>query len=508
MRPLRLLPLLVALACASPPSPGARPEINADFRKPDVDVDRWVGTLESESREIAAQRKAITEALGLRPGQAVADIGAGTGLFEEPFARAVGPTGVVYAVDIAPAFIEHIRERAAAAGLSQVQPVLCDDRSTGLPPGSVDVAFVCDTYHHFENPSDTLASLREALRPGGRLVVVDFERVEGQSRAWVLEHVRCGREQVIAEIEAAGFRYTRTLPVAGLSENYVIEFARGDAAAAVPAPAPAEAAAPVAAPKVVAAPIDLKTMSMTAVVEAATHGDAATRLAVIDQAIALLLDDREGGPLEAAGRELPPGVEEQTRLAMWGTMFPITMAAARPALEARTWDAGDVSVAEAFVDFLALLPDPPDFAFRDGDDAGNHEEADRLREWLGKRLADPHFRASIIFTFDDGPFFPDVLTDVEELPHRESVQVPNGLSIHVGDAVRDGADGRPRSFLQGMGEQGVAWTVFLDHAEPGCSVISIQPDEPFGWHLTLSFGERVSVSLGGDGKPEFYFVSW
>ncbi|HEX5012309.1 MAG TPA: class I SAM-dependent methyltransferase [Planctomycetota bacterium] len=227
MRTLRLLPLLLVLACGSPPVAGARPEINADFRKPDVDVERWVGTLESESREIAAQRAAITAAIGLRAGQAVADIGAGTGLFEEPFAEAVGPTGVVYAVDISQAFVDHIRERAAAAGLSQVQPVLCDDRSTGLPRGSVDVAFVCDTYHHFEHPNDTLASLHDALRPGGRLVVVDFERVEGQSRDWVLQHVRCGREQVIAEIEGAGFHFARTLPVAGLSENYVIEFVRG-----------------------------------------------------------------------------------------------------------------------------------------------------------------------------------------------------------------------------------------------------------------------------------------
>jgi len=129
-------------------------------------------------------------------------------------------------------------------------------------------------------------------------------------------------------------------------------------------------------------------------------------------------------------------------------------------------------------------------------------------QWLGDHLADPHFRASIIFTFDDGPFFPDVVTDVEELPHRESVQVPDGVTIHIGDAAPAGADGPQHSFLQGVGAQGVAWTVFLEHAEPGCSVISLEPDEPWGWHLTLSFGERVSVSLGSDGKPEFYFVSW
>ena len=225
MRPLRLLPLLLVLACGAPQS-GARPELNADFRNPDVDVARWTGVLEGESREIAARRAQIVEALALRPGQAVADIGAGTGLFEEPLALAVGPAGVVYAVDIAPGFVEHIRERAAAAGLPQVQPVLCDDKSTSLPPGSVDVAFVCDTYHHFEHPADTLASLHAALRPGGRLIVIDFDRVEGRSREWVLEPVRCGREQVIAEIEAADFRFVRALPVEGLAENYVVEFAR------------------------------------------------------------------------------------------------------------------------------------------------------------------------------------------------------------------------------------------------------------------------------------------
>src|SRR5262245_16683538 len=339
---------------------GRQAEDNGDFRQADRGGGRRVGTAEGGARGIGGARAANPGGVGLGPGQAVADIGAGTGLFEEPFAKAVGPTGVVYAVDISPAFVDHIRERAAAAGLSQVQPVLCDDRSTRLPPGCVDVAFVCDTYHHFEHPAETLASLREALRPGGRLVVVDFERVEGQSRPWVLEHVRCGREQVIAEVEAAGFRFTRTLPVPGLTENYVIEFTRSGDAAAAPAPAPAEpAGTPAAAPKSALAPaaVDLKTMSMADVLEAATHGDDATRLALIDQAIALLRDTRERGQVDGSDVDLPPGAGEKTMLAMWGTMFPIAMTASRPAIEARTWDAGDVRVAEAFVDFLALLPD-------------------------------------------------------------------------------------------------------------------------------------------------------
>ena len=155
----------------------------------------------------------------------VADVGAGTGLFMSELAHGVGPEGRVYAVDIAPAFVEHLRERAQAEGLSQVEVVRCTERSVELPAGSVDVALVCDTYHHFEYPHATLESLRAALKPGGVLAVVDFER-RPDSRAWVLEHVRCDSEQVIAEIEAAGFQLVDRPAVSGLQENYLLRFRR------------------------------------------------------------------------------------------------------------------------------------------------------------------------------------------------------------------------------------------------------------------------------------------
>ena len=213
-----------APAAQAAPAEGAKPEINADFRKPDLDVASWVERFEGESREIAAHRDQLAAALMLKPGEAVADIGAGTGLFEEPFAKAVGASGSVYAVDISPAFLEHLRKRAADAGWTQVKVVACDDRSTNLAPASVDAAFLCDTYHHFEHPADTLASLLRAMKPGGRLVVVDFEREPGKSRDWVLDHVRCGKQRVREEIEKAGFRFVGETNVAGLTENYVLGF--------------------------------------------------------------------------------------------------------------------------------------------------------------------------------------------------------------------------------------------------------------------------------------------
>lgn len=218
--------ILIATLSQGCASPGARSGLNARFLSPDLDVDQLVDTFESESREIFVQRAEIADLLELSPGLAVADVGAGTGLFLEPFASAVGPGGKVYAVDISPRLIEYMKQRAGEAGWTQVETVLCSERSADLPQASVDVIFLCDTYHHFEYPDATLASLFSALRPGGRLVVVDFERIPGASREWTLNHVRAGKEIVLAEIEAAGFTFEDEPQVPGLTENYVLRFTR------------------------------------------------------------------------------------------------------------------------------------------------------------------------------------------------------------------------------------------------------------------------------------------
>lgn len=217
------------------PAPGPEPasdradvpeDINANFLDPELEVALWIERFEGESREVFASREAIVAALELDAGQAIADIGAGTGLFEPLFAQKVGPEGTVYAVEISPRFLDHLRAKAAEAGLDQVAAVEGTVRSVGLEPGSVDVVFVCDTYHHFEYPQDTLASIHEALRPGGRLVVVDFEREEGVSSEWILGHVRAGKETVASEIAAAGFTAREDLAVDGLKDNYALRFTR------------------------------------------------------------------------------------------------------------------------------------------------------------------------------------------------------------------------------------------------------------------------------------------
>lgn len=220
---------LVGCAGTATPDPAeqnVRPGINEPFLAEDLDVDHWVGVLEGESREISVRRAAIVQALELKPGMAVADIGAGKGLFLQPFASAVGSGGALYAVDVAPRFLDHLRARAAREGLAQVKVVEGKQRSVELPAASVDMAFVCDTYHHFEYPRATLASLHEAIRRGGVLVVIDFERIPGETADWILEHVRAGKSVFRHEIEAAGFLFEGEVEVEGLEENYVLRFRR------------------------------------------------------------------------------------------------------------------------------------------------------------------------------------------------------------------------------------------------------------------------------------------
>jgi len=156
----------------------------------------------------------------------VVDVGSGTGLFLKPLAEAVGVAGKVYALDISPDFITALKQRAKLENLEQVEVRLSKERSVELPSLSVDAAFVCDTYHHLEYPQHVLFSLFKAIRPLGSMYVVDFERVPGSSRQWVLDHVRCDKRTVIKEIEQAGFVFEGELPVSGLKENYVLHFRR------------------------------------------------------------------------------------------------------------------------------------------------------------------------------------------------------------------------------------------------------------------------------------------
>jgi predicted methyltransferase len=198
--------LLLLTGTAGAMTPGADPAINHPFRGPDYRS--WVGILERPGRELYDRRDEVVRALNLRTGMRVADIGAGTGLYTRLFARAVGAEGRVYAVDIAESFVSNIQREARVQGLQNIVGVVNSQTGTGLPDGSVDLAFLADTYHHFERPADMLASIYRALRPAGELVIIDFHRDPAVSSSWVMQHTRAGRDEVRQEVELAGFRYT------------------------------------------------------------------------------------------------------------------------------------------------------------------------------------------------------------------------------------------------------------------------------------------------------------
>jgi ubiquinone/menaquinone biosynthesis C-methylase UbiE len=195
------------------------PTINQNFKSADLDVEGWATRFTGESREAFHARMDVLKALGLKPGDTVADVGAGTGLYTRLFAQTVGPKGKVYATDIAPKFLAYIAQNAAKDGLKNVQTIQGGDRSTNLPPASVDVVFHSDVYHHFEFPDAINADIRRALKADGRLYVLELSKTGGQS-----SHVRAPKENVIAEIEKSGFRLVEQVNVPGLRDNYLLHF--------------------------------------------------------------------------------------------------------------------------------------------------------------------------------------------------------------------------------------------------------------------------------------------
>ena len=225
-----LVPLLLVLTLLSPPifsrEPAAdAPEIrhiNDNFKHPNVEV--WVERFEGEGREVYDYRHELVEAIGLQPGQVVADVGAGTGLFEPLLAHKVGASGVVYAEDISQEFIDHIKNKAAQAGLTNIRTVLGDEHSIRLPENSIDVVYICDAYHHFVYYQDMLKSIHSALRPRGQLFLVEFDKESGVSSDFLKNHIRASKKEFTAEIEAGGFQQAEDISIEGLRNTFVRRF--------------------------------------------------------------------------------------------------------------------------------------------------------------------------------------------------------------------------------------------------------------------------------------------
>lgn len=207
---------LGGIAFATPPSDRATSDRVFD------DVPYWERVFDDPKRDAWQKPAELVAALDVRPGMAVADLGAGTGYFERFLSRAVGPRGTVYALEVEPKLVAHLRARAEREGTANVVPVLTSKTSARLPAGGVDLLLVVDTYHHLDGRVAYMERAADVLRPDGRVVVVDWHKrplPEGPE----MDH-KLAEEQVVAEMERAGYRLLARPDV--LPYQYVLVFAR------------------------------------------------------------------------------------------------------------------------------------------------------------------------------------------------------------------------------------------------------------------------------------------
>jgi ubiquinone/menaquinone biosynthesis C-methylase UbiE len=161
--------------------------------------------LERPGRDEEQKPDEIIRSMGLKDGDVVADVGAGTGYFTRRLAKAVAPSGRVYAVDIQPEMLSKLKENVEKAGARNVVIILGETDDPRLPRESLDWILIVNTYHELQQPKATLARMREALKPSGRVAVVE-NRLEGDSSTHVPEAHRMSKKQLLAEWEPAGFR--------------------------------------------------------------------------------------------------------------------------------------------------------------------------------------------------------------------------------------------------------------------------------------------------------------
>lgn len=184
------------------------------------DVERWTRVFDNPERDEWQLPETVIEFLGVGEGHVVADLGAGTGYFTVRLARAVGDTGRVLAVDIEPALIEHLRQRAEDEDLPQVDTILGEPDDPKLPAKAVDLVLVVDTWHHINDRVSYLGDLSKALRPGGKVAIVDFH--EGELPVGPPPGHKLSRDAVFEELTEAG--WTLDAESEDLPYQYVLVF--------------------------------------------------------------------------------------------------------------------------------------------------------------------------------------------------------------------------------------------------------------------------------------------
>ncbi len=170
------------------------------------DPKAYIGALDDPRRDAYQKPQEVIAALNVKPGEVIADIGAGSGYFTFPLARRVGERGRVYAVDVSPDMILQINRRIRDTKSTHVISVLADPDDPLLPAASIDRFFFCDSWHHIENQPKYLSQLKRLLKPRGEVVMIDFHKKELPVGPPL--RMKIAREDLIRQMNDNGFRLT------------------------------------------------------------------------------------------------------------------------------------------------------------------------------------------------------------------------------------------------------------------------------------------------------------
>jgi precorrin-6B methylase 2 len=180
----------------------------------------WLERAERASEE---QPQLVLDALEIKPGQTIADLGAGSGYYSFRIAPLVGPAGKVLAIDIEPRMLEAIAERARREHVGNVATVHSSAQDPNLAPGSVDLLFMVDVYHELEYPYEVMTKVRAALKRGGRVALVEYR---GEDPDVLIKPLhKMSERQVRREMQAAGFRHVKTVRTLPLQHLIIFEAA-------------------------------------------------------------------------------------------------------------------------------------------------------------------------------------------------------------------------------------------------------------------------------------------